>query len=146
MGDGRAGVSGRETGAERDLARLLATLAPALDPRPYVFVACGERPLDPGLVDAAIGLVREREGVTLILPEEVARAWGLACESTWARIELTVHSDLEAVGLMAAVSSALAGESIPCNPLAGFHHDHVLVPWARAEDARTALERLAPRP
>ncbi len=82
--------------------------------------------------------------MTLILPEEVARAWGLACEGTWARIELTVHSDLEAVGLMAAVSAALAGEGIPCNPLAGYHHDHLLVPWARAEDASDGAR--APRP
>jgi hypothetical protein len=146
MGDRRAAVSGTETGGERELARLLATLAPALDPRPCVFVAHGDGPLDPGLVDAALGLVREREGVTLILPEGVARARGLAYERTWARIELTVHSDLEAVGMLAAVATALAAEGIPCNPLAGYHHDHVFVPWSRGEVAIRALERLVHRP
>jgi hypothetical protein len=134
------------SGGERDLARLLAGLAPALDPHPYVFVAHGERPLDAALIDTAFGFVREREGVTLVLPAAAARARGIEATPCWARIELTIHSDLEAVGLMAAVATALATESIPCNPFAGTFHDHLLVPWARGEDAIRVLQRLAPNP
>lgn len=131
---------------ERDLRRLLAGLAPALDARAYVFVALGDRPLDPDLLAVALGFVREREGVTLVLPAALARERGLSDSPRWAHLELTVHSDLEAVGMMAAVAGALAAEGISCNPIAGYHHDHLLVPWDRGEAAREALERLAAIP
>lgn len=134
------------SGGERDLARLLAGLAPALDPIPYAFVALGDAPLDAALIDAALGLVREREGVTLVLPEATARARGIETAARWARVELTIHSDLEAVGMMAAVATALAADGIPCNPLAATFHDHLLVPWARGADAVRALQRLAHSP
>lgn len=131
---------------ERDLRRLLAGLAPVLDARAYVFVALGDRPPEPDLSAAALGAVREREGVTLILPATLARERGLPDAPRWAHLELTVHSDLEAVGMMAAVAGALAAEGISCNPLAGYHHDHLLVPWDRGADALATLERLARRP
>jgi len=131
---------------ERDLSRLLAGLAPALDPTPYAFVTLGERAPEADLLAAAVGLVREREGVTLVLPADLAAARGFPGAARWARVELTVHSDLEAVGMMAAVAAALAAEGISCNPLAGYHHDHVFVPWARRDDAVRALQRLASDP
>ena len=61
-------------------------------------------------------------------------------EAAW--ITLTVHSDLAAVGFLAAVAAALASEGIPCNAIAAFHHDHLFVPVAMAERAMAALERL----
>lgn len=131
---------------ERDLSRLLAGLAPALDATPYLFVTLGDREADAELLDGAVGMVREREGVTLVLPEELARARGFAAGPRWARVELTVHSDLEAVGMMAAVAAALAAEGISCNPLAGYHHDHLFVPWPRRDAAIRTLDRLARRP
>jgi uncharacterized protein len=54
-----------------------------------------------------------------------------------------VHSDLAAVGLTAAFAGALASEGISCNVIAGFHHDHLFVPWERRADAMAALGRLA---
>jgi len=50
-----------------------------------------------------------------------------------------VHSSLEAVGLTAAVSARLTSAGISCNVLAGFEHDHLLVPVERADDAVSAL-------
>ena len=38
--------------------------------------------------------------------------------------------------------SALAEAGIPCNVLAGFHHDHLLVPVNGADDALVALTAL----
>ena len=35
---------------------------------------------------------------------------------------------------------------IPCNIIAGFHHDHLLVPPNRAEDAIAAIAALRDRP
>jgi hypothetical protein len=47
--------------------------------------------------------------------------------------------------LTAAVSRTLADAGIPCNMLAGFHHDHVLVPAARVDDAAACLRGLSSR-
>jgi uncharacterized protein len=38
------------------------------------------------------------------------------------------------------VTSALADLGIACNVLVGYHHDHLLVPFDRAEEAVAALE------
>ena len=46
---------------------------------------------------------------------------------------------LEAVGLTAHVSRVLAERDIPCNVLAGYHHDHLLVPVGRADEAIALL-------
>ncbi len=54
-----------------------------------------------------------------------------------------MHSSLEAVGLTAAVSAALTEAKISCNVLAGFHHDHLLVPVADAERALEVLHELS---
>ena len=53
------------------------------------------------------------------------------------RIELRVHSALEAVGLTAAVSGALADAGLTANVVAGAHHDHLLV----AADTRRGRPR-----
>jgi hypothetical protein len=47
------------------------------------------------------------------------------------------------VGLTAAVSGALAEAEIACNVVAGFHHDHLFVPWERRDEALAILQRLA---
>ena len=64
---------------------------------------------------------------------------GLSPEGPMARITLTIHSALEAVGLTAAVSTALADHGISANMVAGFHHDHIFLP---AKDADRALNIL----
>ena len=52
------------------------------------------------------------------------------------------ESDLEAVGMTAAISRALADAGIACNVLAGSRHDHLLVPWNRRDDAVVILSGL----
>ncbi len=125
---------------ERNLARLLAQLAPRLDPTPWVFVT-----LAPPLPDALDPLMtfREDEGTTCILPAAEARRLGLPDQPAFRRVTLTVHSSLEAIGLTAAVASALAADGISANVVAAFHHDHLFVPADRAEDAMTSLQALA---
>jgi hypothetical protein len=46
------------------------------------------------------------------------------------------------VGLTARLSTALAEQGISANILAGAHHDHILVPQARALDALATLRQL----
>lgn len=57
-------------------------------------------------------------------------------------ITLRVHSDLQAVGLTAAFSTALAEAGLSCNVMAGAHHDHVFVPAGSASLVMTTLKDL----
>jgi hypothetical protein len=58
-------------------------------------------------------------------------------------ITLRVHSALDAVGLTAALSTALAVAGMSANVVAGLHHDHVFVPAGQGEQAREVLRALA---
>lgn len=112
-----------------DLAGMLAGMAPLLDARRWAFVVVdGEAP------DEAFAVIREDEGTTAILPD---------LAGDFARITLMVHSALDGVGLTAAVAGALAERGIACNVVAGFHHDHLFVPWARGQEAVRALAALS---
>lgn len=87
----------------------------------------------------AVMQFREREGWTHIVPAH--RSADGDRRFVW--LELAVHSDLNAVGFLAAVSAALAEADVPCNAVAAFHHDHIFVPEQKAEDALEALRALA---
>ena len=123
-----------------DLGELLASLRPVLTPGEWVFVT-GVAP-----VEGAIATVVEEEGVTSVVSPEVAQRAGVEVGPAMARITLQVHSALEAVGLTAAVAAALAARGIPANVVAGYFHDHVFVPVARAADAVAALAELSRHP
>ena len=58
-------------------------------------------------------------------------------------ITLSVHSDLEAVGLTAAFASALGADGISCNVVAASCHDHIFVPVEAGEPAMAALRETA---
>lgn len=124
---------------ETDLRVLLASLAPRRDPRSYVFVTM---PVAPPDVDT-VATVLEEEGVTLVVEQRTADEHGWGYGSSMARITLTVHSALEAVGLTAAVASALARAGISANMVAGYHHDHVFVPECDAAAAVAVLAALS---
>lgn len=124
--------------AESDLKVLLATMEPVLHPEPYGYAVWtgGVVPV------ASFATVAEAEGLTVIATLAGMRAAGMASEP-WARISLTVHSDLAAVGLTAAFAGALGREGISCNVVAGYHHDHLFVQWDRRDDAMAALWELS---
>ena len=84
----------------------------------------------------------EDEGRTVVLPEDDARAADLQPLIRAAWITLSVHSALEACGLVAHVSSRPADAGIPCNIVAGARHDHILVPYDRAAEALIGLRDL----
>lgn len=58
-------------------------------------------------------------------------------------ITCEVHSSLEAVGFMAAISKSLTERGIGANPVSGFYHDHLFVPEGKEVEALMALEELA---
>ena len=127
---------------ETDLATMLATLTVSRRPDTYVFV-CVPEPVPLG--DGVAAVIHEAEGVTVVATRDTAErnGWAVDFEAAW--LTLDVHSALEAVGLTAAFSAALGAEGIPCNVVAGFHHDHLLVPVDRAEDAIVCLRGLGDR-
>ena len=121
------------------LKDLIASMQPRLDPEVYVWATA---PRVPDGVDP-VALLREDEGVTVVLTAAEAKLWGLENTFPSARITLEVHSALDAVGLTAAFATALAEAGISGNVIAGYHHDHIFVPIDRAADAMAALERLS---
>lgn len=122
-----------------DLAKLLRSMAPELHTQPYGFGLMQGSDWVPG----AFAMMVEAEGMTVVATEDVLRAAGIAHQPGWARISLKVHSDLEAVGLTAAVAAALAAKGISANVIAGYHHDHFFVQWARRHDAMAAMQALS---
>lgn len=126
---------------ERDLATLIATMDPVARPEPYVVVMVGDAAALGSTVPAAT--IAEDEGLTVVLRQTDADLLGLTYDFVAAWVTLRVHSALEAVGLTAAFSTALADAGLSCNVLAGFHHDHLLVPYERRDDALTVLRALA---
>jgi uncharacterized protein len=124
---------------ERDLGAILASLDVLREAGVFVVAQLSAGAEPPAGTRA---WVREGEGVTVVLRREDAEAAALpfVFESAW--LTLTVRTSFEAVGLTAAFATRLAAEGIPANVLAGFHHDHILVPEDRADDAIAALRSL----
>ena len=58
-------------------------------------------------------------------------------------VSLRIHSALAAVGLTAAVARCLADAGLSCNVVAGFHHDHLFVPYERGAECVELLRRLS---
>lgn len=120
----------------KDTNAMIAGMTPVLDPGDWVFCAVtGTDTIPPD----AFAVIQEAEGTTLILPQATAQAAGYDGSSVMTKITLQVNSDLEGVGLTAAVATALTAQNIPCNVVAGFHHDHIFVPKS---DAGTAYGTL----
>ncbi len=124
---------------ESDLAALLRTMEPELRPGRFVFTTTRQVP---ATADPVV-LVREAEGMTLVLDQAEADRLDLPYEYVAAMITLRVHSSLAAVGLTAAVAGRLGAAGLSCNVVAGFFHDHLFVPYDDAERAVDLLRRLS---
>ena len=126
---------------EADLGALLRNMTAELVPGVFVFVTLPDRAVPPSLTPRMI--FQEAEGTTLIVLQSEAEAARLEYEFPCRMITLNVHSALEAVGFLAVIATALAGEGMGVNPVAGFYHDHLFVPQDRADDALRILARMA---
>ncbi len=123
-----------------DLTTLIRSMEPALNPGEYVFTSVQDiTAIDPAQI---IALIREPEGISLILAEADALRYNLPVLFRCVWITLTVHSDLAAVGLTAAFAQALGSAGISCNVVAGAYHDHIFVPVAATAAAMGALRAL----
>ncbi|MCI7678068.1 MAG: ACT domain-containing protein [Streptococcus orisratti] len=126
--------------AIKDLNQLLASMEPVLKEEVFVFstlTAASQLPFN--LIEASI---KEEEGLSVLVTEKVAHAYDLEAQFRSAWITLNVHSDLAAVGLTAAFASALGEVGLNCNVVAGNYHDHILVPYDKADLAMRTLKAL----
>ena len=109
-------------------------MQPQLADGKWVF-RTSESGFDATALQTAILMFREPEGVTIISPATQADV----ALPTWAMITLSIHSDLEAVGFLAAITTSLAIMDIPVNAVSAYYHDHIFVPYERRDDAVECL-------
>ncbi|UWZ98725.1 ACT domain-containing protein [Vibrio splendidus] len=125
-----------------DLDVLLKSMSPELIDGNYVFCT-----VDGALADYVqlnpISTFREKEGLTLVLEEDVANKAQLDFDGVFNLITLSVHSSLEAVGLTAAFATKLGSYGISANVVAGYYHDHIFVQTDKAEAAMSALKEFS---
>lgn len=123
---------------ETNLQVLLKSMEPVLNTGKYVF--CRQ---EKGLffnLDDVLFFFKEAEANTLVMRQEQADLEGYDYTGVFALISLTVHSSLDATGLTAAFSTALAKHGISCNVVAAYYHDHIFVPIKDAERAMEVLK------
>lgn len=122
---------------ENNLSKLIRSMKPVMNEGEYVFCTFSEP--DGFDFKDAICIFRETEGMSVILPKNIAdqNKYNYSFVASW--ITLTVHSSLDAVGLTAAISKALAEKNISANVVAGYFHDHVFVSRRDAEKAMRVL-------
>ena len=124
---------------EEDLNKLLVLLEPNLLPSDFVFCTAANLKYGDLAELQPIASYQEEEGLTLVLDKKAADGAGLAYDSVFNCITLTMHSSLDAVGLTAAISGKLAANGISANIIAAYHHDHVFVQKCNAQSALQLL-------
>lgn len=127
--------------AETDLSKLIKGMTPKLNEGAYVFVTVK----DVSQIERndTICEFKEEEGVTLVIEKNKADLLKLDYEFILSWISLMIHSSLEAVGLTAAISTALKNHDISCNVIAGYYHDHLFIPSQDKEKAMQVLTDLS---
>jgi hypothetical protein len=121
-----------------DLDDLLANLSVRQRPGRWCMLSGSSTPADV----TVLATVVEDEGVTSVIALSDAERLGARPDFVAAWLTLEVRSALDAVGLTAAVAGALAADGIACNVMAGYHHDHLLVPFDKAQRAVALLDAL----
>jgi len=116
-------------------------LEASVRPGRYVFIT-GPLPDD---VDP-LASVDEPEGRSHVIRLEDARRHGLPVGYVAGWIIVGAVTSLDAVGVTASISTALAGAGLSCNVIAGHHHDHFLVPADRVDEALDVFASLRGQP
>ena len=127
---------------ETDLDKLIGSMQPVLGEPEYVFALWDKDNPTPVAQLELLGMFYEKEGLTVIVLKSSADNLGITYQGVFQCITLNVYSSLEAVGLTAVVSSALASQGISANVVAAYYHDHIFVPVAKANQALSCLLKL----
>lgn len=127
---------------ETNLNTLLQSMQPILCQAEYVF--CSINHLDNRYFKLnPVCTFKEDEGITLILKREQADAVALSYTVVFSMITLSVHSSLEAVGFLAAITGKLAEHNISVNPISAYYHDHLFVPVLRTKEVMMLLQEFS---
>lgn len=129
---------------ELNLKTLLRDMKPVMQEGIFVFCTI----VKDGPIPASINPVltfRETEGTTVVIPREEAERAGLSYQFASCLITLSVHSALDAVGFLAAVTARLAEAGISVNAVSAFYHDHLFVPHHMADEALCLLRNMSAR-
>jgi hypothetical protein len=127
---------------ERNLETLLQNMKPEMHEGVFVFCSLSQDEEIPARLRPVL-IFREREGTAFIIRREEAEAAGLPYQFASRLITLTVHSSLEAIGFLAAITGRLAEAGISVNAVSAFYHDHLFVPEHRAEEALHHLQNVS---
>lgn len=141
-GEGKCDDRAVAAPGETDLDRILASLEVVRRPGGFVYRS---EPAGTPTPPHAVAMVDEGDTITHVIPVSVddERPEGDHGEFRAAWLTITVATSLDAVGLTAVLSTALAAAGIPANVIAGARHDHVLVPAELADDAIATLRAAA---
>ncbi|MBR1125649.1 ACT domain-containing protein [Bradyrhizobium lablabi] len=127
---------------ELNLEALLRDMRPEMQESVFVFCTVEADKEMPTAVKPLLAF-REQEGMTLVVRLEEAENLGLRYQFVSRLITLTVHSSLEAVGFLAAITTRLSEAGISVNAVSAFHHDHLFVPRHRADEALSLLQAMS---
>lgn len=127
---------------EKKLKALVQSMKPKLIEAEYVFCSV---PLEQvaTLNVNPVCQFQELEGTTLILTKQQAEKANLNYEFVCRMITLLVHSSLEAVGFLAAITNELAENNISVNAVSAYYHDHLFVPANKAEQVMHILTEMS---
>ncbi len=126
-----------------EIKELLKEMKPVLDRTDYVFCTIECFQIDEEIISISpIATILESEGMTVVITKIVADKHKLSYKTIFHKITLEVHSSLEAVGLTATISSALASRNIPANVVAGYYQNHIFISKDKADLALRTLEGL----
>ncbi|MHA1960718.1 MAG: ACT domain-containing protein [Candidatus Thorarchaeota archaeon] len=126
----------------RDLTLLLKDMSPEYVKGEFVFCTASSEIIS-SWTEQPLMTFEEVEGTTVIVTKDFADDNGLVYDAVWGMITLSVHSDLEAIGLLAAVTKVLAKEGIPVNAVSAYYHDHLFVPVDEVQAAVAILDDLS---
>jgi hypothetical protein len=120
---------------------VIASLSPAAVTAAAAIIAEQERPFHALIVDRhEVTLVTARESLDVA----ARRFTGLKVgDVSYRLITLEIEFALDVVGIIAAISPALARAGIPILALSSFSRDHFLVPEEHADEAMRVLRGLS---
>ena len=127
---------------ERNLETLIQNMKPELHEGVFVFCTIpGDKEIPAPI--RPVHIFREREGTAFVVRREEAESLGLRYQFASRLITLDVHSSLDAVGFLAAITARLAEAGISVNPVSAFYHDHLFVPYHRVDEALHHLKNMS---